>query len=115
MILLKNKPDLLVAKRGPLFRFQMMNRGLVEKIFAAPTVVVHSEDVKQRRFAGAGRPHYRNELALCNFNVDVTQYVKKSALRQRIGTLEIVKLDHIHPSQRSASTGSSFIAKRAGK
>src|ERR1700738_4766420 len=31
MVLLKNKPDLLVAKRGPFLRFQMMNRRLVEE------------------------------------------------------------------------------------
>src|SRR5207302_8214167 len=80
MILRKNKPDLLVAKRGPLFRFQMMNRGLVEKIFAAPTVVVHSEDVKQRRFSGAGGSHHRDEFAFGDPDVHVAQNIKEFAV-----------------------------------
>ena len=83
-----------VAQRGPLFCFQMVNGGLVEKIFSAPAVIVHSENVEQRRFARAGRPHHRNELAFGNFNVDVAQDVEKFSFRQRIRALEIVKSDH---------------------
>src|SRR5437867_1896973 len=90
----------------------MMNGCLVEEIFAGPTVIVHSEDMKKRRFSGAGRAHHRNELALRNFNVDVTQHVKKSALRQRIRTLEIVKLDHTHPSQAAAATRPPAVKKQ---
>src|SRR5438552_3095641 len=94
MILLKNKPNLFVAKRGPLFRFQMMNRRLVEKIFAAPTVIVHSEDVKQCRFSGARGSHHRNELPFGNVDVDVAQDVKKLSMPQRVVSLKIPEPDH---------------------
>src|SRR5438105_14161204 len=94
MILLKNKPDLLVAKRGPLFRFQMMNRGLVEKIFAAPTVVVHSENVEQRRFAGAGGSHHRDEFAFGDLEVDGAQHEKKLPVCEWIAAFEIFETDH---------------------
>src|SRR6266567_822751 len=94
MVLLKNKTNLLVAQRGTLLRFQMMNGRFVEKIFAAPTVVVHSKNVEQRRFAGAGGSHHRNELALRNLDIDVAQDVEKSSFCQRIRALEVVKPDH---------------------
>jgi hypothetical protein len=75
---------LLVAKRGSLFRFQMMNGRLVEEIFAFPSVIVHSENVKQRRFAGAGRSHYRNELAFGDVDADVAQNIKELSVRERV-------------------------------
>src|SRR5437867_9305251 len=94
MVLLKHKSNLLIAQRGPLFRFQMMDRGVIEKIFTGPSVIVHSEDVKQRRFAGAGRPHHRDELALRNFDLDVAQDVKKLPMPQRVISLKIPEPDH---------------------
>src|SRR5205823_13940251 len=48
VILLKHEADLLVPQRSAFLRFQMMNRGFAQKIFTAPTVVVHSENVQQR-------------------------------------------------------------------
>src|SRR5437764_1275161 len=113
MILLKNKTDIFVAEGGPFLGFQMMNSGVVEKIFTAPAVIVHSENVKQRRFSGARWPHHRNELALRNFEVDVAQYEKEFPFRQRIRTFEIVKLDH-HALWLSAIIGSARVARSAG-
>src|SRR4030095_274888 len=84
MVLLKNKTDMLVAEGGTFLGFQMMNGGVVEKIFPGPAVIVASEKVKERRFAGARRPHHGNELALRNFNVDVTEHKKEFSFRQRI-------------------------------
>jgi hypothetical protein len=51
MILLKNESDLLVSQSGALFRFQMMHRGLVEKVFAGPSVIMHPENMQEGRFA----------------------------------------------------------------
>src|SRR5207245_5820970 len=51
MILLKNESDLLVSQSGPLFGLQKMHRGLTEKIFAGPSVIVHAENVQEGRFA----------------------------------------------------------------
>src|SRR5207302_2668881 len=58
MILLENESDLLVSQTGALFRFQMMHRGLIEKIFAGPPVIVHAENVQKRRFARARGAHH---------------------------------------------------------
>src|SRR5437879_11269975 len=94
MILLENKTDLLVAQRGPLLGFQMMNGRFVEEIFATPAVVVHSEDMEQGRFPGAGWSHHRNEFAFRDFDVDIAQNIKKLSVRERITAFEIVKADH---------------------
>ena len=59
----------------------MMNGRLVEEIFAFPSVIVHSEDMKQRGFAGAGRSHHRDELALGDVDVDVAQDIKEFPMR----------------------------------
>src|ERR1700737_1672324 len=112
MVLLENKTDLLVAQCGPLFRFQMVNGRFIEKIFAAPSVIVHSEDVKQRRFSGAGWSHHRNELAFCDLDIDVAQDEEKLSFGQRIGTLEVVKTDHA--LWLSAIIGSARVARSAG-
>src|SRR6266566_6212491 len=63
MILLENESDLLISQRGALFRFQMMQRGLIEKIFAGPSVIVHAENVQKRRFTRPRRSHHRNKIA----------------------------------------------------
>ena len=105
MILLKNEADLFVAQRGPLFGFQMMNGCLVQKIFATPAVIVHAENVEQRRFAGAGRAHDRNEFAFGDFDVDVAQDVEKFSVSERITAFEIFKSNHGGYSVRNAWIG----------
>src|SRR5688572_9571973 len=77
MIILENETDLFVPQRRALLRFEGMDRVFLEEIFAGPGVVVHPEDVEQRRFAGAGRPHDGNEVAFVNLQVDVAQDVKE--------------------------------------
>src|SRR5438067_598262 len=53
MISLEDKTDLLVAEGRALFRFQIVDAHVVEEIFTAPGVIVHAEDVEERRLAGA--------------------------------------------------------------
>src|SRR5262249_16848525 len=113
MILLKDESDLLVAEGRPLLGFQVMNRRLLEKIFAGPAVIVHSENVEQRRFAGARRPHHRNELALRNFDIDVAQDVEEFSLRQRITAFETLELNH-QALWLSAIIGPARVARSAG-
>src|SRR5206468_6764583 len=120
MILLEHEADLLVPQRGAFLRLQMMNRGFAQKIFTAPAVVVHSENVQQRGFACARRPHDRDKVAFLNVQIDLAQDVKKLLLRQRIAAFQISKLDHckirnfVH-STRRASIGSTRLARRAGR
>src|SRR5881394_625158 len=71
MILLENESDLLISQRGALFRFQMMHRGFIEKIFAGPSVIVHAENVQESRLARARWSHHRNKIAGGNIKVDV--------------------------------------------
>ena len=94
MVVLENETDLLVPKRGAFLWLQGVNRDVVEEIFAAPGVIVHSEDVEQRRFARAGRPHDGNEVAFVHLQVDVAQDVKEFALRERIKAFEVFECDH---------------------
>ena len=94
MVGLENKADLFVAKRGALFRFQVVDGHIIEEKFAAPSMIVHAEDVEERRFPGARRPHDGNEIAFVYFQVDVAKDVKEFALRERIKTFEVFERDH---------------------
>src|SRR5882762_1337894 len=51
MILLENESDLVISQSGPLFCLQKMHRGLIEKIFPRPSVIVHAENVQESPFA----------------------------------------------------------------
>ncbi len=63
VVVLENETDLLVAQDSALLRFQLMDRGAVEEIFAAPAEVVHAEQMQQGRFPRARRPHHGDEIA----------------------------------------------------
>src|SRR5438067_3100527 len=95
VIILKNKPDLLVPERRALLRFQGMDRRVFEIVFAAPGMIVHAEDMKQRGLARAGRPHDGNEVAFVYLQVDVAQDVKEFPFRERIETLEVFEFNHV--------------------
>src|SRR6266446_2842913 len=78
----------------------MMDWRFAQKIFTAPAVVVHPENVQQRRFACAGRAHNRDEVAFLNIQIDLAQYVKALFLRQRIAAFDVFKLNHTSSYQR---------------
>jgi hypothetical protein len=67
-----------------------MNGDIIEKEFSGPAVVMHPEDMQERGFAGAGRAHDRDELALFDLEVDVAQNIKKPALGEWITTFDMV-------------------------
>src|SRR5206468_6457741 len=94
IILLEHEADLLVPQRGAFLRFQMMNRGFAQKKLAAPAVVVHSENVQQRRFACARGPHHRDKIALFNIQIDAAQDVKKFLLPERVTAFQIFQFNH---------------------
>jgi hypothetical protein len=94
MILLKDESDLLVAERGALLWLQMMHCRFVKKIFAFPAVIVHPEDVQQRRFACTGRTHHGHEFAFGDIQIDIAQDVEKFLLAQRISAFEETEFDH---------------------
>ena len=57
-------------------------------------MIVHSDDVEERRLAGAGRTHDGNEVAFVYLQVDVAQDVKEFAFRERVEAFEVFKFDH---------------------
>jgi hypothetical protein len=57
VIALKNETDVLFLERRALFGCECVHRLTHEKVLAGPRRVVHAENVKQRRFACAGRAH----------------------------------------------------------
>ena len=57
------------------FLDQPVHRLSQEPVLPGPRAVVHADDVEQRRFAGARRPHDRDELALLDVDVHAAQHV----------------------------------------
>ena len=95
-----------------------MNGDAIQKIFAGPTVIVHSEDVQERRFPGAGRSHDGNEIALLHLEIDVAQNVKKLSFCERVNALDAMQSDKwihhdVYPWP-SAIIGSARVARCAG-
>src|SRR5262249_4154231 len=115
MVLLKDEAYLFIPQRGALLWFQMMNGSFVQRIFALPTVVVHSENVQKRRFTSARRTHDRNKFAFGDVQIDIAQDIEKFLLPQRVPAFEIFKSDHTgHYSVRSACIGFTRVARLAG-
>ena len=77
MVLLKHKTDLLVPECGAFFRLQMMNGRFVQKVFALPAVIVHPENVQERRFTCARRAHDRNKFAFGDIQIDIAKDIEK--------------------------------------
>ena len=71
-----------------------MHRSVAEKIFAAPTVIMHSKNVQERRLSSAGRAHDGNKFALRDIDVDVAQDIKEFSFGQRKKTFDVTQLDH---------------------
>ena len=94
MITLKDEPNLFIAQSGALFCFQQVDGGVPEEIFARPSVIVHAEDIKKGRFASAGWPHDRDEIALGYIQIDIAEDVKELSFGQRINSFDMLKLDH---------------------
>jgi hypothetical protein len=73
----------------------MVDRRVIEKIFTGPSVIVHTEDVQEGRFACPGRTHHGNEIALGHIEVDVAQNVKRLAVAEGIRALDVMKANHV--------------------
>src|SRR4051812_10352769 len=67
---LKNEADLRVPDDGALVAIERRDVDAVELVRAVSGTVETPEDVHQRRLAGAGRSHDRQELALIDDEVD---------------------------------------------
>jgi hypothetical protein len=65
-----------------------------KKVFTGPGMIMHADYMEERRFAGAGRTHDGNEIALRDFKIDVAQDVKEFSFRERVKTFEVFECDH---------------------
>ena len=74
VIALEDEADVRLLQRGTLLLRERVDRLSHEQVLAAPGAVVHAEDVEQRRLAGAGRPHDRDELACLDVERDAAQH-----------------------------------------
>src|SRR5436190_12524304 len=87
-----------------------MDRHIVEVKFAVPRLVVHADDMQQRRLTGAGRPHDRDELAHLDVEIDAPQHiVLVYALREKF--FDVAKADHwtsVNPLSRNSCLASSI-------
>jgi len=70
---LEYEADIALAKLGALAFFQLSHLLTEQLVGAARGVVQEAEDVEQRGFAAARRPHHGHELAALNFERDAVQ------------------------------------------
>ena len=73
---LEHEADVLLLQVGAVALAQRVNRLAVQEVLAGPRGVVHAQDVQQRRLAGAGRPHDRDELAGLEVERHAAQHVR---------------------------------------
>ena len=72
---LKDESDLLVADRSQLILVERLDMNIVEQIVARRRRVETTENVHQRRLAGARLAHHGDELAAMNRQIDPTKRV----------------------------------------
>ena len=70
---LENETDFAFAVQRAVFFLQGSDFLSEQVVFARGRVVQQTEDVQQRRFAAAGRPHDRNEFAFGDFERNLVQ------------------------------------------
>src|ERR1051326_1180263 len=70
---LKNEADLRVANDGALVAIELRDVDSVEQVRSGRRTIEAAEDVHQRRLAGAGRSHDRDEVAFVDEKIDAVE------------------------------------------
>src|ERR1051326_4217410 len=71
-----------------------MHGHVIETVFTVPRVIVHAQDVKQRRLPRSGRTHDRNELSGLDVQIDASQHiVLRHALRETF--FDVAQTNHL--------------------
>src|SRR5712671_4262129 len=112
MIALKDEANISLAQPNTLLAVELVNSLLIQEVFAGPCVVEHSKNTEQRGFARAARTHHGDEVTLLDREADATQD-EGLACGCLVTFFKILELDHVH-SYRSATMGSTLVARRAG-
>jgi len=72
----------------------MVNSDIIEEVFTGPAMVMHAQDVKERRLTRSGGPHDRDKLAFLNLQIDVAEDIKESPLGQGVTAFNVAESDH---------------------
>src|SRR5256714_15194448 len=87
-----------------------MHGDVVKTVLTAPRVIVHPNNMKQRRLPGSGRTHDRDELSGLDIQINAPQHiVLVHALREAL--FDVVQTDHLtstNPLSLSSCLASSI-------
>ena len=109
---LEDDADVLAAERDALLVAHLVDRLVEEAELAPPVVVEHGQHGEQRRLAGARRSHDGDEVAGLHLEVDGVEDAAGAGEGSR--QLAAVESWSSPQSARSASMGSTRVARRAG-
>ena len=88
IVRLKNEAEVLAADFGKLIVVHVGDIFVAEVIFAGRGAIETAEQVEQRRFAGAGRPHQGDEIPLR----EIQRHAVQGAHRHRF---QVIVLDQV--------------------
>src|ERR1043166_5186230 len=92
-----------------------MDGDLVEVVFAVPGLIMHANDVQQRRLPCPGRAHDGNELAGLDVEIDAPQHIVLChSLSKEF--FDVAKTDHwtsVNPLSRSSCLASAISRRLA--
>ena len=71
---LKDKPDLLTSQSGPVVFFEVGCFTVIDIDFSGCGREHQAQNMHQGTFTAAARPHYCDELATADFQIDIEQY-----------------------------------------
>ena len=111
---LEDKPELAQADIGEFVLVQPVRVRAIQPDFAGGGHIQHAQQIEQRRFPRARRPHDRDEFALLDFERDVLHKrdgnISRQHPRQPLGAQH-----NAHPAPLKMSTGCTLAPFRAGR
>ena len=108
IVILEYEPDALFLQFETALSVELVHRFLSKPILAAPSGIMQPQDVQQSGFAGSGRPHDREKIALLDFKADVSQGKVRTAF-EGIDAADIAQLDHQRIPRKGRAIGQRFL------
>jgi hypothetical protein len=96
---LEHEADILLVQGQAFLRLELVDRVVVEVVFPLPIAVQHAEDVQQRGLARRRGPHDREEVTLCDVQIDLPQDIVL-ARSCFVTLLDVLQLNHRISSSR---------------
>lgn len=91
--LLEDEADVFLVEFGAGALVELVDGVAVQMIFTGPVAVVHAENGKERRFAGAARSHEGHEVAFVYLEADLTEDEEFTGLGFD-GFFDVLEFDH---------------------